>query len=119
MRADELITTELPRKPIYRTNLVQVVYLYTESDRITWPEIRSSATGGHDAVHPQILNDLAIVICDVPHRDHRNSEARARPGIASFHPSERVLKGDRRQHFVAVIERIAQLLDQLGFGGGL
>jgi len=57
------------------------------------------------------------VIGDVPHGNHRDSQARARARVAAFHASERVLVY-HVDHSVAVVERVAQVLDQLDLGRG-
>src|SRR5215467_6390942 len=53
----------------------------------------------------------------MPDRDDRDSQARARAGIAAFYASQGVLV-HHPDHFVAVVERVPQIMDQLGLGRG-
>src|SRR5262249_8345957 len=53
----------------------------------------------------------------MPDRDDRDSQARARAGIAAFYASQGALV-HHPDHFVAVVERVPQILDQLGLGRG-
>src|SRR6267142_6807545 len=36
-------------------------------------------TGGNDAVHPQVLDQLSVMIGHVPHRNHGDPQLRVRP----------------------------------------
>src|SRR6516165_7324326 len=53
----------------------------------------------------------------MPDRDDCDSQARARAGIAAFYACQGVLV-HHPDHFVAVVERVPQILDQLGLGRG-
>src|SRR5215472_18299818 len=53
----------------------------------------------------------------MPDRNDRDPKARARAGIAAFYASQGVLV-HHPDHFVAVVERVPQILDQLGLGRG-
>src|SRR6516164_2836692 len=53
----------------------------------------------------------------MPDCDDCDSQARARAGIAAFYACQGVLV-HHPDHFVAVVERVPQILDQLGLGRG-
>src|ERR1700757_1544387 len=59
---------------------------------------------GHNTVQTQINNQLSKMIRDVPERSHRHSELRVRPGIRALDAIHRVLRSNRRKHFIAVLE---------------
>src|SRR5277367_4529249 len=72
----------------------------------------------HHAVQAQVIDDLAVMIGDVPHRDHRDSQLRVRAAVAAFDSFHRIFLVDGGEDFFAVVEGIAQVLQQLGFGLG-
>lgn len=48
-------------------------------------------------IHPQVFDDLAVLICHVPYRGHCHPQLRIRARIASFHPIKRILFADSFQ----------------------
>ena len=56
------------------------------------------------------------MVGNVPDRNDRDTEFGVRAGIAAFDTVERVFRRERGENTIGVIERILEILDQLGFG---
>src|ERR1700723_3248887 len=68
-----------------------------------------------DAVQAQVLDELSIVVGDVPHGNHGDTEFGAWPGITALDAVERVFLGERGQDTVAIVEGVLEIFDQLSF----
>jgi hypothetical protein len=69
----------------------------------------------NDPVQAQILDELSIVVGDVPDRNDGDTEFGIRSGITTFNAVERVRCCKRGENAVRVVERVLEIFDQLGF----
>jgi hypothetical protein len=72
--------------------------------------------GRDDAVQAHVINDLAVMIGDVPDGDSRYAQLGVRAAVAAFDAVHRVLRIDGGEDFVAVVEGIAQVFQKLRLG---
>jgi hypothetical protein len=69
-----------------------------------------------DTVQAQVLDKLSVVVSDVPDCNDRDAQFSVRSGVTTFDTVERVVRRERSEDTVGVVEGILQILDQLGFG---
>ena len=56
------------------------------------------------------------MVGDVPDRNDRDTKFGVRSGIASFDTVERIVRRERGEDAVGVVEGVLEILNQLGFG---
>jgi len=68
-----------------------------------------------DTVQAQVLDKLSVVVGDVPDRNDRDTQFGVRSGIAAFDSVERIVRRERGEDTVGVVEGVLKIFDQLGF----
>jgi len=68
-----------------------------------------------DTVQAQVLDELSIMVGDVPHSNDGDTEFGVRPGITPFDAVQRVLRRECGENTVGVVERVLEIFNQLGF----
>src|SRR5690349_4814902 len=71
--------------------------------------------GRDNPVHTQVLDQLSVMIGDVPDGDNRDTEFGIRPAVTTLNAVERVLCRERGKHTVPVVEGIFQIFQKLAF----
>ena len=56
------------------------------------------------------------MVGDVPDRNDRDTKFGVRSGIAAFDTVERIVRRERGEDAVGVVEGVLEILNQLGFG---
>src|SRR5207302_3903365 len=69
-----------------------------------------------DAIQAQILDKLSVMVGDVPDGNHRDAEFGVRSGVKAFDTVERIVRRERGEDAVRVVEGVLEILNQLGFG---
>ena len=69
----------------------------------------------NDTVQAQVLDKLSVMVGNVPDRDDRDAQFGVRPGIAAFNTVERIVRRERGEDAVRVVEGVLEILNQLGF----
>src|SRR5438270_7472107 len=69
----------------------------------------------NDTVQAQVRDELSVMVGNVPDRNDRDPQFGARSGIAALDTVERIVRCERGEDAVRVIERILEVLNQLGF----
>src|SRR5207245_2514411 len=70
----------------------------------------------NDFVHPQIVDELTVVVGSMPHREDSDTELRARPTIRTFYLNQRVIRINRSQYSIGIFERLAEVLHDFRLG---
>ena len=52
----------------------------------------------------------------MPDGNHRDAEFGVRSGVTAFDTVERIVRRERGEHAVRVVEQVFEIMDQLGFG---
>ena len=68
-----------------------------------------------DTVQSQVLDELSVMVGNVPDGNHRDAEFGVRSGVAAFDAVERVVRRERGEDTVGVAEGVLEIFDQLGF----
>src|SRR5580704_9594993 len=71
-----------------------------------------------NAVQAQVVDNLAVMIGDVPHRDGRDAQLGVWAAVAALDSVHRVSRVHGGEDFVAVVEGFAQVFQQLSLGLG-
>src|SRR5690348_14710659 len=70
----------------------------------------------NDTVQAQVLDKLSVMVGNVPDRDDRDAQFGVRPGIAAFNTVERIVRRERGEDAVRVVEGVLEIPNQLSFG---
>src|SRR6266481_7357001 len=69
-----------------------------------------------DAIQAQILDKLSVVVGDVPDSNDRDAEFGVRPGVTTFDTVKRIVRRERGEDAVRVVEGVLEIPNQLSFG---
>src|ERR1700727_2197182 len=68
----------------------------------------------NDAVQAQVLDQLSVVVGDVPDGNNSDAEFGVRSGVTAFDTVESIVRRKRGEDAVGVVEGVLEIFDKLG-----